>query len=50
VLDLAIREKRLKMRDLVVELQAELRPFEGAALVNVNTPGEWAEFQEEHTR
>ena len=50
VLDRAIREKRFKMRDLVVELQAELRPFEGAALANVNTPGEWAEFQEEHTR
>jgi molybdenum cofactor guanylyltransferase len=50
VLDRAIREKRFKMRDLVVELQTELRPLEGAALANVNTPGEWAEFQEERTR
>jgi molybdenum cofactor guanylyltransferase len=50
VLDRAIREKRFKMRDLVVELQTELRPIEGAVLANVNTPGEWAEFQEERTR
>jgi len=50
VLDRAIREKRFKMRDLVAELQAELRPFDGAALANVNTPGEWAKFQEERTR
>jgi len=50
MLDRAIREKRFKMRDLVVELQTELRPLEGAALANVNTPGEWAEFQEERTR
>jgi molybdenum cofactor guanylyltransferase len=50
VMDRAMREKRLKMRDLVVELRAELRLIEGTALANVNTPGEWAEFQEEHTR
>ena len=50
VLERAIREKRFKMRDLVVELQAELRPIEGATLANVNTPDEWAEFQEERTR
>jgi molybdopterin-guanine dinucleotide biosynthesis protein A len=50
VLDRAIREKRFKMRDLVVELQTEIRPIEGAALANVNTPGEWSEFQEERTR
>ena len=46
VLDRAIREKRFKMRDLIPELQVEFRPFEAAALVNVNTPDEWAEFEE----
>jgi molybdopterin-guanine dinucleotide biosynthesis protein A len=45
-LDRAIREKRFKMRDLVAELEAELRPLEAAALANVNTPAEWAEFEE----
>jgi len=46
VLGLAIREKRFKMRDLVRELKAELRPLDAAALANVNTPDEWAEFEE----
>jgi hypothetical protein len=35
------------MRDLVPELEAEFRPLEAAALANVNTPGEWAEFEED---
>ena len=43
----AIEDKRLKMRDLVAELKTELRPFDAAALANVNTPGEWAEFEEQ---
>ncbi len=46
VLDRAIREKRFKMRDLVRELEAELRPLDAAALANVNTPDEWAGFEE----
>jgi molybdopterin-guanine dinucleotide biosynthesis protein A len=50
VLERAIREKRFKMRDLVAELTAELRPIEAFALANVNTPGEWAEFEEESAR
>jgi len=43
----AIRDKRFKMRDLVSELEAELRVLDAAALANVNTPEEWAEFEEQ---
>jgi molybdopterin-guanine dinucleotide biosynthesis protein A len=50
VLARAIREKRFKMRDLVVELEAELRPIDAAALANINTPGEWARFEERNAR
>jgi molybdenum cofactor guanylyltransferase len=46
VLDRAILDKRLKMRDLVTELEAELRPLDAAALANINTPDEWAGFEE----
>jgi molybdenum cofactor guanylyltransferase len=42
----AIREKRLKMKDLVKELQAQTMRVERAILANVNTPAEWAEFEE----
>jgi molybdopterin-guanine dinucleotide biosynthesis protein A len=49
VLERAIREKQLRMRDLVPELEVELRRLDGGALANVNTPDEWAEF-EENTR
>jgi molybdopterin-guanine dinucleotide biosynthesis protein A len=45
--DRAIREKRFKMKDLVKELEAEFRPMEAAVLANVNTPSEWAEFEED---
>jgi molybdopterin-guanine dinucleotide biosynthesis protein A len=45
VLERAIRNKRFKMRDLVPELRAELRSLDQAALANVNTPEEWAEFE-----
>jgi molybdopterin-guanine dinucleotide biosynthesis protein A len=50
VLRRAIGEKRFKMRDLVPELEVELRTLEPAALANVNTPGEWARFTEENAR
>ncbi len=50
VLERAIREKRFKMRDLVQELDADLRPLEATALVNVNTAADWAEFQKENAR
>lgn len=42
----AIREKRLKMRRLLAELEAELVPVDPATVANVNTPAEWAEFIE----
>ena len=47
VLEKAIRDKRFKMRDLVGELEAELRPLDAVALANVNTPDEWAGFKED---
>jgi molybdopterin-guanine dinucleotide biosynthesis protein A len=47
VLARAIREKRLKMRDLVPELDAELRKLDPGVLANVNTPADWAAFEEE---
>jgi len=49
-LERAIREKRFKMRDLVPELDADLRLLEATALVNVNTAADWAEFQKENAR
>jgi molybdopterin-guanine dinucleotide biosynthesis protein A len=50
VLERAILEKRFKMRDLVPELDADLRPLEATALANVNTATDWAEFQKENAR
>jgi molybdopterin-guanine dinucleotide biosynthesis protein A len=41
----AIRDKRLRMRDLVKEIGAVWVPVETSALANVNTPAEWAEFE-----
>lgn len=46
VLALAIRNKRLKMMDLLPELKVEYRTLDPALLVNVNTPDDWAKFQE----
>ena len=40
----AIEEKRFKMKDLVAELDPLIIPVDPAALLNVNTPAEWAEF------
>jgi molybdopterin-guanine dinucleotide biosynthesis protein A len=41
----AIRENRLKMKNLLAELGAELMPVDPSALANANTPAEWAEFE-----
>jgi molybdopterin-guanine dinucleotide biosynthesis protein A len=41
----AIRDKRLRMRDLVKEIGAIWMPVDASALANVNTPAEWAEFE-----
>jgi molybdopterin-guanine dinucleotide biosynthesis protein A len=46
VLAAALRDKRLKMKDLVKELDAEAQVVEPVALANVNTPAEWKEFEE----
>lgn len=43
----AIRDKYLKMKHLVVQLDAETRAMDPAALANVNTPAEWARFEEQ---
>ena len=45
VLERAIRDKQFKMRDLVRKLDLETRAVDTAALVNVNTPREWAEVK-----
>ncbi len=45
-LDRAIRDKRLKMKDLLLELETEAVPVDAASLANVNTPAEWIEFDE----
>jgi molybdopterin-guanine dinucleotide biosynthesis protein A len=50
VLRRAIKEKRFKMRDLVMELEPTARLVDASALANVNTPAEWAEFEEKPTR
>jgi molybdopterin-guanine dinucleotide biosynthesis protein A len=45
VLDRAIREKRLKMRDLLRELETlPVRGIDPACLANANTPAEWTEI------
>jgi molybdenum cofactor guanylyltransferase len=44
-LDRALHDKRLKMKDLLPELQLESVAFPAAALANVNTPEEWTQFQ-----
>jgi molybdenum cofactor guanylyltransferase len=41
----AIRENKLKMKDLLAQLGVELMSVDPAAVANVNTPAEWAEFQ-----
>jgi molybdopterin-guanine dinucleotide biosynthesis protein A len=42
----AIRDKRLKMRDFVAEVDAEIMALDPAVLANVNTPKEWAALEE----
>jgi molybdopterin-guanine dinucleotide biosynthesis protein A len=41
----AIRDKRLKMRDLIKEIGAIWVKVDASALANVNTPEEWLEFE-----
>lgn len=41
----AIGENRLKMKNLLAELDTQLMPVDPAAVANVNTPAEWAEFE-----
>jgi len=41
----AIRDKRLRMRDLIKEIGAIWIKVDSSALANVNTPAEWAEFE-----
>jgi molybdopterin-guanine dinucleotide biosynthesis protein A len=45
LLEQAIRDKRFKMRALVVELNAEHVTLDPSVLANINTPGEWAPFE-----
>jgi len=41
----AIRDNRLKMKQLLAKLDTLLIPVDPAAVANVNTPAEWAEFE-----
>ncbi len=41
----AIQDKRFKMLDLLHELEVESWDVNPSAVANVNTPGEWAEFE-----
>ncbi len=43
----AIRDKRLKMLDFLAELSVDAQPLPPVALVNANTPAEWAAFENE---
>jgi molybdenum cofactor guanylyltransferase len=42
----AVKEKRFKMKDLVAELDPLIIPVDPAVVANINTPAEWAEFEE----
>ena len=44
-LERAIKDKRLKMRDLVREMGVSVVAVAPAVLANVNTPDEWSEFE-----
>jgi molybdopterin-guanine dinucleotide biosynthesis protein A len=46
----ALERKRFKMRDLVKELDPQIQPVHASVLANVNTPAEWAEFEEKPSR
>jgi molybdenum cofactor guanylyltransferase len=41
----AIRDNRLKMKTLLAELDTRLISVDPAAVANVNTPAEWADFE-----
>jgi molybdenum cofactor guanylyltransferase len=41
----AIRDKRLRMRDLIKEIGAIWIRVDASALANVNTPAEWSKFE-----
>jgi molybdenum cofactor guanylyltransferase len=43
----AIKDKQLKMFDLLAELAVDAQPLAAVALANANTPAEWAELQNE---
>jgi len=43
----AIRDKRLKMQNLLAELSVEAQVVDPAVLANANTPAEWAAFENE---
>ncbi len=44
-LERAIKDKRLKMRDLVLEIGVLVVTVAPAVLANINTPDEWSEFE-----
>src|ERR1700680_2297920 len=45
LLEQAIRDKRFRMKGLLSEMDAEHVALDATVLANVNTPGEWARFE-----
>jgi molybdenum cofactor guanylyltransferase len=41
----AIRDNKLKMKDLLAELGVEVITVDPAAIANMNTPADWAEYE-----
>ena len=42
----AMHDKRLKMHDLIEELELRVVPVASSAIANVNTPADWADLEE----
>ena len=49
ILERALLDKRLKLKDLIPQMGAELVPAPTSALANINTPGEWESLQGQAT-
>lgn len=47
VLMRALQSKRLKLREILQELDLELAPLAAESLANLNTPEEWIAFEEQ---
>jgi molybdopterin-guanine dinucleotide biosynthesis protein A len=46
VVERSIRDKRFRMRELVLEMDAEYVPLDLGVLANINTPGDWVGLED----